>query len=109
MYSSAASLEHMPLTDQHHSVLIDQLKKHAPDWKGIGQHLGFTQPQLKIIETTPLLLFNAPTSWLSEMLAQWLQSAPGDSRGSTGYANLATLRDALRKASFGTTAHALHI
>ena len=109
MYVSAASTENMPLTNHHHSVLIDQLKNHAPDWKFIGQHLGFTQPQLKIIETTPLLLLTAPTSWLSEMLTQWLQSAPGDSRGSTGYANLATLRDALRKAGLGATADALHI
>ena len=109
MYASAASLERTQLTYQHHSVLIDQLKNHAPDWKFIAQHLGFTPPQLKLIETAPLLLFNAPTSWLSEMLAQWLQSAPGDSRVSTGYANLATLKDALRKAGLGATADALHI
>ena len=104
-----ALLENPPLSEIHYSVLFDQLKKHAADWKLIGPHLGFTQSHLKIIEATPLLLPNAPISWLSQMLAQWLQSAPGDSRGSTGYANLASLRDALRKAGFGATADALHI
>ena len=96
----------MQLTDQHYFILFDQLKNHASHWRLIGAYLGFTQGQLDGIQA---MQPNAPTSWLSQMLAQWLQSAPGDSRGSSGYANLASLKDALRKVGLGTTADALYI
>ena len=56
------------------------------------------------IQGHPLLLQRAPNSWLGEMLTQWLQWAPGDRRGSTGFATKNSLRAALLKANLGQLA-----
>jgi hypothetical protein len=47
----------------------------------------------------------APKSFLVEMLSQWLQWAPGDGRGSAGFATRGSLRTALLKANLGQLAH----
>ena len=39
--------------------------------------------------------------YLRELLSQWLEWAPGDARGSTGYATRESLVAALRKANLG--------
>ena len=43
----------------------------------------------------------APGSFLREMLAEWLQWAPSDGHGHTGYATVQGLQEALRKAKLG--------
>ena len=53
----------------------------------------------------PLLMQLAPNSWLGEMLTQWLEWAPGDARGSTGFATKEALHVALLKANLGQLAH----
>ena len=95
------------LRDDHHSVLLKQLIKHAAAWREIGTCLGFIQGQLDNIQT--IQSPNVPVRWLSIMLAQWLQWAPGDGRGSTSFATLDELKSALRKAGFGATAHDLGV
>ena len=97
------------LTENHHSVLLKQLTKHAAAWREIGTHLGFSQGELDNIQGNALLLANSPTSWLSRMLAEWLQWAPGDSRGSTSLATLEALKTALSGAGFGATARNLGV
>ena len=97
------------LTDNHHSVLLKQLTKHAAAWRDIGTYLGFTQGQLDNIQANQFLATNSPVSWLSSMLAQWLQWAPGDSRGSTSFATLGDLKAALSQAGLGATAHDLGV
>ena len=97
------------LTDDHHAVLLKQLTKHSADWKMIGLYLGFSSGELNDIEARPFLQPGAPTSWLSTMLAQWLQWAPGDSRGSTSFATLKALKTALNEACLGATAHDLGV
>ena len=97
------------LSDNHHSVLLKQLTKHAATWKEIGTYLGFTQGQLDNIQANQFLAMNSPVSWLSTMLAQWLQWAPGDSRGSTSFATLEDLKTALNQAGLGATAHDLRV
>ena len=97
------------LTDDHHAVLLKQLTKHSADWKMIGLYLGFSSGELKDIEARPFLQQGAPTSWLSAMLVQWLQWAPGDSRGSTSFATLKALKTALNEVCLGATAHDLGI
>ena len=84
----------------HHSILFKQLEKHSPEWRAIGRCLGFLPSKLKIIQAKPLLLDGAPTSWLEEILSQWLCS---------GTATLETLRDALYEAGLGQTASNLHV
>ena len=97
------------LTDDHHSVLLKQLTKHAASWREIGTYLGFTQGQLNNIQANQFLATNSPVSWLSAMLSQWLQWAPGDSRGSTNFATLEDLKTALNQAGLGATAHDLGV
>ena len=60
------------------------------------------------IESRPLLLMQAPQSWLAAMLSEWLQWAPGDGRGSTGFATRESLRVALLKANLGQLAEQFH-
>ena len=54
-----------------------------------------------------MLLMEAPQSWLGAMLSQWLQWAPGDGRGSTGYASKESLQAALLRANLGQLAQQL--
>ena len=97
------------LTSSHHGTLLQQLSKHASEWKLIGAALSFTPQELTCIESRPLLLATSPHSWLSEMLTQWLQWAPGDRRGSKDFATLEGLKDALFKANLGATAYDLKL
>ena len=59
---------------------------------------------MDLIEYTTRLLLCAPSSYLEELLSQWLQWAPGDGRGSTGYATKESLIAALRQANLGALA-----
>ena len=95
------------LQDTDHSRLYEKLQEHSSKWKEIGTFLGFRPGELDNIEARPLLLSSAPKSWLSAMLAEWLQWAPGDARGSTDFATLNGLRQALDKAGLSATAQAL--
>ena len=83
----------------HHAELLHQLTDYAMKWRLIGIHLGFRDGELDNIEGAPLLLQEAPVSWLCKMLSLWLEWAPGDSRGSTQYATLNALKAALQSAA----------
>ena len=43
-------------------------------------------------------------AWFGAMLENWLQWAPGDGRGSTSFATLEDLTDALNEAGLGASA-----
>ena len=86
---------HTILNEHNHSVLFKQLSKHSAKWESIGISIGFLPRELEEIQAKPLLLIGAPTTYLSAMLAQWLQWAPGDKRGSANYATLEGLKFAL--------------
>ena len=111
-YSPTAPPPPMPdrsLNDEDHRELFTQLGKHAAKWKEIGTHLGFLPGDMATIEASLSLTIQGPKGCLSEMLAQWLQWAPGDRRGSIDFAKLSTLKSALREAGFGRTAHDLKL
>ena len=97
------------LTIGHYASLVQQLSKDAAKWRKIGIYLGFGANELDTIQSKPALFTEAPTSWLSEMLSQWLQWAPGDSRGSTNFATLEALKTALDQAGLAATAHNLKV
>ena len=64
---------------------------------------------MDIIQSNPMLLTQSPPkSYLSEMLSQWLQWAPGDGRGSTGFATRESLLGSLLRANLGQLAQQLH-
>lgn len=59
------------LSEEHHSVLFEKLRKHSHKWREIGLFLGFLARELSNIQGRPLLLNDAPNSWLSTMLEEW--------------------------------------
>ena len=65
---------------------------------------GFLPGELDNIEDRPNLLQGAPVSWFGTMLESWLQWAPDDNRGSTSFATLKDMKDALSEAGLGTSA-----
>jgi hypothetical protein len=81
----------------------------AAKWREIGIHLKFQQEELNVIEAKPLLMSGAPKSWLSALISDWMEWAPGDSRGSTTYANLKDLKSAVSEAGFGIVATKLSL
>ena len=93
------------LSGDDHADIYYKLEGHATKWRDIGRALGFTEGEMDNIQSRPLLMQLAPNSWLGEMLTQWLEWAPGDGRGSTGFATKETLRVALLKANLGQLAH----
>ena len=98
---------HSKLSEQNHSQLYQELAKHSIMWRDIGTYLGFRQSELDEIQARPLLLNTAPKSWLSAMLAEWLQWEPGDERRSTKTASKEELRGALDKAGLAATASSI--
>ena len=73
-------------------------------WKEIGTYLDFLPSELQDIQARPLLLYSAPKSWLSTMLAEWLKWAPENEKGSTKVATAEELSDALTKAGLAVAA-----
>ena len=88
----------------HLSTLLHKLNPHASKWREIGTHLGFRQGELDNIEHKPLLLNEGPKAWLREMLREWLEWAPGDSRGSSSSASIECLKCALDNSGLTQTA-----
>ena len=95
------------IAERHLPGLFQQLNNHASKWRLIGLHLGFLPGELSNIEARPILLQDAPVSYLGALLEQSIQWAPGDSRGSTGFTTLDSLKAALIKAGLAATAHDL--
>ena len=99
-------IEDIVCDSSHHATLYEQLSLHATKWREIGTHLGFHQEELDTIESKPLLLREAPKSWLREMLSEWLEWAPGDGRGN---ATLSLLKVAVKKSGLARTALSLQL
>ena len=93
------------LSDKDLSDIYKKLELQASRWRDIGSALGFLEGELENIQSNPMLLTQSPPkSWLREMLTQWLQWAPGDGRGSSGFATRSSLRAALLKVNLGQLA-----
>lgn len=82
-------------SDQDFEGIYIPLCAHAAKWRDIGRSLGFSSSELNVIQSNPVL--TAPSSYLRQMISQWLQWYPGDSRGSTSYATSGMLSAALSK------------
>ena len=108
-YFTFADHSHTRLTSHHHTALLDQLENQAARWRDIGAKLNFRQGELDNIQAYPVSTLDAPKSYLSRLLSQWLEWAPGDGRGSEGFATLERLKDALRQTNLGATAHDLKL
>jgi hypothetical protein len=95
------------ISHEDFTAASEKLQKYRHKWRDIGRGLGFHSHELDAIQSQPLLIPTAPTSYLNEMLSSWQQWAPGDDRGSTSYATLESLRTAVDKAGLGLTAQEL--
>ena len=95
---------HSRLSEDDHSDIYYKLKHHSARWRDIGRALRFKEGEMNIIQSNPMLTASAPNSYLEEMLSQWLQWAPGDGRGSTGFATKESLHAALLQANLGQLA-----
>ena len=79
----------------HYHLIYKHLDPQADHWRKIGLALGFFPNELDNIQSTPTLM--TPSSYLSQMIENWLQWAPDDGRGSKNYATFEGLRDALTR------------
>ena len=95
------------LCENNHSILYQKLVEQSAKWREIGIHLGFRPSELDEIQARPALYATAPKSLLSAMLADWLQWAPGDQRGSTNTPTLEGLSDALNNARLSEMAQSV--
>ena len=95
------------LTESDMAALYGRLDRHAYQWRDIATHLGFRQTELDNIQARAPLWQGSPQSWLRAMLSEWLEWAPNDSRGSSSFATLQALKDALSKSGLGATASSL--
>ena len=87
--------------------LLHKLDEHASRWRIIGHYLGFRESEMDIIQSQPQLVFDTPQSWQRAMLFRWLQWAPNDGRGSSSFATLQALKDALNKSGLEAIASTL--
>ena len=95
----------MHLSDSDHAKIYSELEDHAAEWRDIGGALGFSEGELNNIEGNQMLFTQSPPmSYLKRMLSKWLQWAPGDGRGSTGYATKESLVAALLEVNLGRLA-----
>ena len=103
-----ALLEARISSERDFSTVLEKLRPHSSKWRDIGVGLGFTPSELDTIEAAPRHHPTAPKSFLSAMLSDWLEWAPGDARGSMAYANRDSLINAVDKAGLGRTAQELY-
>ena len=96
--------EKCKLSESHLPELLSKLNDHASGWRDIGMYLGFRRGELDNIEGKPSLHSRGPKAWLREMLNDWLEWAPGDSRGSDAFASIESLKCALDKSGLAQTA-----
>ena len=73
-------------------------------WKDLGSKLGFSQEELDRIDQDAT---TTDESKLYQLLRYWLQSYPGDKRGSTTFATYTQLKTALVDAGLGDVARDL--
>ena len=64
------------LTAQDLHILTSILKAAAPQWKMIGDALGFLDSDLTIIQQSPLLIPEGSPGYFRQILSQWLNWAP---------------------------------
>ena len=104
LIATPVATEKGKLSESHLSGLLIELNDHACKWRGIGMYLGFREGELDNIQGKLSLLNEGPKALLREMLREWLEWAPGDSRGSDAFASIESLKCALDKSGLAQTA-----
>lgn len=91
----------------HYGTLHEQLTPCADRWEKIAIGLRFTSDEIRNIKYSLMNVADGPTACLGAVLADWIQWAPGDARGSIDRATLEALKTAISKAGFGVIANEL--
>ena len=81
MYPSSTvsrGIDEQVLTERDIAILINLIHSFSNKWNEIGLGLGFTPSELKQIDSKYLLLAGSPTSYLTELLCQWVQWPTAD-------------------------------
>ena len=87
---------------------MTKLNDYAWKWRVMDSNLGFREGELNHFQAGTQHQ-DAPNCYLRTMLSQWFQWAPGDNRGSSSFATLQALKDALSKSGLGTNAFDLSL
>ena len=103
----------MYIHDAHQNTVIHG--EHMSKWRDLGSNLGFSKEELDRIDQESNLQpgFLRLSAHLNEdsplrrLLRCWLESYPGDKRGSTSFATYTELKTALLNAGLGTVARDL--
>ena len=61
------------LTEEEVAKILELILTFSSKWDMIGLKIGFTFSELENIKSMPFLLATAPTSFLKELLSQWVQ------------------------------------
>jgi hypothetical protein len=107
----------------HRGKIVYHISGYDPKyskWRELGTRLGFSEENLDKIETserskspvqhtpeTPQQLQRLRLICINEIIKQWLDSYPGDSRGSNSFATYTWLKRALVEAGLGASARDL--
>ena len=70
---NSATQTRLIMTQRDLVNLLKLLQSHSYQWKMIGLSLGFIDPELTTISNMHRLFMGAPTSFLQELLSQWVQ------------------------------------
>ena len=76
IYFVGALGDDLILSEKDLHILTEILRPAVPQWRTIGGSLGILEPDLSIIESSPLLISEGLPGYLREMLSQWLKWAP---------------------------------
>ena len=82
------------------------LKNYSYKWRDIGLALGFTLSELNLIDHKPILMLNAPSSYLEALLGQFVEWPNEDHEN---YPTLKKLCEALRSSTVGLGALAINV
>ena len=89
------------LDNLHWSTTGGNLLSVAMRWRDIGSHLGFSDKEMDIIHQQKT---DNENQCLYELLDQWLEWYPGDSRGSTSFPTYSRIQKVLVDIGFGNVA-----
>ena len=89
--------------------MCQQLRPCAAKWKEIAQGLLFLPGEIDNIQANQMNHTNAPMSYMSAVLNEWMNRCPGDARGSTDVATLEELASAVSSAKYGRIAYTLNL
>lgn len=73
IFTAVASAAERTLTENDVFALLNLMRNFSDKWYDIGIGLGFAPSELNQIRSKPSLFMEAPVSFLTQLLSQWVQ------------------------------------